>query len=75
MYDNYYVRKSGDPLAAPIANRSPAALQKLLVGDRDAAEQQLRLLTRSELLAAASAAEEFAQMARTLVVETWPNVR
>lgn len=71
---NYYVRKSGNLLAAPIANRGPEALQALLVGDRAKAEASLRLLLRSELATVAEDAGELAHLARAVVAETWPDL-
>lgn len=59
-------------LSSPLANRGPEALQCLLVGDRVAAEWQLRLLLRSEMYALADAARELADRARLWATSTWP---
>jgi hypothetical protein len=57
----------------PIANRGPEALQLLLLGDRDGAEQQLRLLTRSELQRLVKTAQVLAVMCQRVVRDTWPG--
>lgn len=73
VHDNYYVRQSGSPYSAPLANRGPQALQELLVERLDLVAPQLNLLDRTELLALADAAEHLARMARAVVQEFWPG--
>lgn len=51
-------------LTAPIANRGPEALQLLLTSGAAAAHEQLRLLTLSELVEIATAADRLARLAR-----------
>lgn len=73
VHDNYYARRDGTPYAAPLANRGPEALQALLVDRLDLVAVQLHLLTRTELVALAVAAEHLANMARATVQEFWPG--
>jgi len=73
VHVNFYGRRAGDPVASPLANRGPEALQRLLVEDGPAAETSLRLLTRTELVSLAASADLLAHMARLLIDETWPD--
>ncbi len=59
--------------SAPLCQRGPEALQHVLAGDRDAAREQLMLLTRTELRELAAAAGWLGEQALGVVMEFWPN--
>jgi hypothetical protein len=55
----------------PLVNRGAEALEALLAGDDEHATEQLRLLTRSELLDLAAACGLLGSLACAVVKETW----
>jgi hypothetical protein len=59
--------------SAPLFHRGPEALQHVLAGDREAAHEQLLLLTRTELRELAAAAGWLSEQALGVVTQYWPN--
>jgi hypothetical protein len=59
--------------STPLVNRGAEALEAVLSGDETHAEEQVQLLTRSELLQLATAADRLAALARAAVHATWPG--